>query len=303
VQRWIKGGLYYSPRTELPWINSHAAVPTIVPRGEGVMRVYFSPRDSRGHSHIGWFDFDLEQPEKIINHSVEPVLSPSSPGMFDDSGTMVSWLIEHEQRQYLYYIGWNPGGAVPFRNAIGLAVSQDQGASFQRVSNGPVLDRSIYDPCMTASCCVLIEHGLWRMWYLSGIDWVMRDDKLVHYYHIKYAESENGIDWHRIGRVAIDFKDAGEYAISRPCVVKEDGIYRMWYSYRGVSYRIGYAESTDGLSWKRRDSEVDLDVSPSGWDSEMIEYPFVFEYKDRKYMFYNGNGYGKSGIGYAVLDK
>ena len=47
---------------------------------------------------------------------------------------------------------------------------------------------------------------------------------------------------------------------------------------------------------------VGIDVSPYGWDSEMIEYPFIFEHKDRIYMLYNGNGFGKTGFGLAVLE-
>ena len=88
-----------------------------------------------------------------------------------------------------------------------------------------------------------------------------------------------------------------------PACLKEDGIYKMWYSYRGQSYRIGYAESADGIRWERKDDLVGLDVSTSGWDSEMIEYPFVFDHGSRRYMLYNGNGFGRSGLGLAVLDK
>jgi predicted GH43/DUF377 family glycosyl hydrolase len=75
----------------------------------------------------------------------------------------------------------------------------------------------------------------------------------------------------------------------------------MWYSYRGESYRIGYAESEDGIHFNRMDEKVGIDVSETGWDSEMICYPHVFEHNGEKYMLYNGNGYGKTGIGLAVL--
>jgi predicted GH43/DUF377 family glycosyl hydrolase len=139
------------------------------------------------------------------------------------------------------------------------------------------------------------------MWYVSCTRWELEDNQPKHYYHIKYAESNDGIHWERTGRVCIDFESSDEYAISRPCVVKDDDIYRMWYSYRGESYRIGYAESEDGIHWERKDEEVGIDVSPSGWDSEMIEYPFVFDHEGKRYMLYNGNGYGKTGIGLAVL--
>ncbi len=74
----------------------------------------------------------------------------------------------------------------------------------------------------------------------------------------------------------------------------------MWYSVRGPSYRIGYAESADGIGWVRRDSTSVVDPSDTGWDSEMTTYPVVVRRGDRFYMLYNGNDYGRTGIGLAV---
>jgi hypothetical protein len=52
----------------------------------------------------------------------------------------------------------------------------------------------------------------------------------------------------------------------------------------------------------RQDEASGIDVSQSGWDANMIEYPFVFDHAGRRYMLYNGNGYGATGFGLAVLD-
>jgi len=139
------------------------------------------------------------------------------------------------------------------------------------------------------------------MWYLSCTGWHINNDKSEHAYHIKYAESSNGIDWDRRGHIAIDYAHAGEYAISRPTVLCDEGLWKMWYSYRGETYRIGYAESADGRHWTRLDERSGIDVSASGWDSQMIEYPFVFDHQGRRYMLYNGNDYGRTGFGLAVL--
>lgn len=51
------------------------------------------------------------------------------------------------------------------------------------------------------------------------------------------------------------------------------------------------------------DEKMQFDVSLEGWDSEMIYYGHMFRYKDKLYMLYNGNGYGKTGIGLAVLEE
>ena len=130
----------------------------------------------------------------------------------------------------------------------------------------------------------------------------MENGKPKHYYHVKYAESADGIHWGEQRRIGIDFNSPDEYAIGRPCVVKDSGVYRMWYCYRGPSYRIGYAESPDGLSWTRMDRDAGIDCSPEGWDSEMQCYPWVFDHGGRRYMLYNGNSYGKTGFGLALAD-
>ena len=93
-------------------------------------------------------------------------------------------------------------------------------------------------------------------------------------------------------------------------MIEEDGRYRMWYCYRSIvdyrtdsskSYRIGYAESQNGVDWIRLDHLAGIERSDDGWDSMMIAYPYVYQHRGRTYMLYAGNGFGESGFGYAVL--
>jgi hypothetical protein len=185
--------------------------------------------------------------------------------------------------------------------SIGLAISE-HGGQFRRLSAAPLLDRIAVDPYLNASPWILVEDGRWRMWYVSGTGWKMVDSRPRHYYHIKRAESADGLDWVRTGAVAIDYGD-GEFAFGRPCVLRDSETrrYRMWFSVRGDAYRLGYAESIDGIVWERDDERANLPLSPSGWDSEMITYPVVFADNGRLQMLYNGNDYGRSGIGLATL--
>ena len=136
------------------------------------------------------------------------------------------------------------------------------------------------------------------MWYVSGEGWINKDLPL---YNIKYAESNDGINWERNGHVSIELKDEKETALARPCVMKLNGVYHMWFSYKDpeIGYRIGYARSADGFNFERQDHKAGIDVSDAGWDSDMIEYSYVFRHADHYYMFYNGNGYGEIGAGYA----
>jgi hypothetical protein len=307
---WEKKGLIFAPNQNHDWMVSHAQVPLVDRVNSEVLRIYFGTRDKDNRTVTTFIEVDVADPIHVSYVHDRPVLGLGELGCFDDCGAMPSWIVDQGSDKYLYYTGWNTSTTVPYRNSIGLALSQDGGKTFSRVYDGPILDRTYREPHFCAVPCVLVEDGRWRMWYLSGVKWDVFNDKPEPRYHIKYAESADGVNWDRRGIVCIDFKSEAEAGIVRPSVMREGGVYKMWYSYRGLehyrtdkrsSYRIGYAESHDGVEWTRKDEDLGLDISPTGWDSEMVAYPYVQAHGRTKYMFYNGNGFGKSGFGYAVL--
>lgn len=279
--------------------GGYGALPFAIPAGNRSCRIFFSGRDAENRSRIGACTLDLDT-LAVGSVTETPLVFPGPPGAFDESGCSMSCAVEHEGRLYLYYTGWTLGRTVPFYLAVGLAVSEDGGHSFDKVSPAPVLGRHRVDPFLCASPSVLIEDGIWRMWYVSAVRWEPRPEGMRHYYLVKYAESRDGLEWERDGRVCIGFASEEEHAIGRPHVLKDGDLYRMWYCYRGPSYRIGYAESKDGLDWTRRDDLAGMEPSPSGWDSEMQAYPMVFPDGGRLVMLYNGNGYGATGFGIAT---
>ena len=297
---WQKLGLLFEPTAQADWFVSHAALPIAEWLHDDAFRVYFSGRDDEGRAQIGYFEFQLTPPYPVLKVSEQPLIGLGERGTFDDRGVTASCLVKHQGKVYHYYSGWSLGVTVPFYFFIGAAVADDGSLEVVKVSKAPIMDRHAVDPYLLGSPFILIEQGVWRMWYVSAVRWVMENDQPKHYYLIKYAESRNGLQWERNGHICIDFAVEGEYALARPHVLKDEGLYKMWYAYRGDSYRIGYAESLDGMTWNRQDAQAGIDVSNSGWDSEMIEYPFVFDHAGQRYMLYNGNGYGQTGIGLAV---
>jgi hypothetical protein len=137
------------------------------------------------------------------------------------------------------------------------------------------------------------------MWYLSCIAWEKTPNGPLHRYHIKVSNSTDGVNWQRPGRVAIDFLDDNEYAISRPSILIEDSLWRIWFSRRGSEYSIGYAESMDGETWIRNDAHAGLVHEGHGMETKMVEYPFVFRFGADLYMAYNGDSYGRDGVLFA----
>jgi hypothetical protein len=294
---WIRRGLIVEPPVHLPWAGSHAMVPTVRLHGNERLELLFSPRDEQGESRVAraWFA-DLGTAPQI---EPEPILSPGPLGAFDDSGVNPSCLVHDGDRWLLYYIGWTRGVSVRFHTAIGCAVSDDGGRTFERLDDGPVIGRSVHNPYFATSPWVLVEGGRWRMWYASGVRWEVSGGRPEPHYNIRHAESSDGVHWDCTGPVCIDFVDEAEHAIARPCVVKDQDRYRMWFSHRGDRYRIGYAESADGLSWERLRNGPTLGPAGDDWESEMVEYPVVFDFQGGRHLLYNGNGYGRTGIGHA----
>lgn len=310
--RWAKRGLIYVPSGDWWWSRSHAYVPTAeVLEDEGIIRVYFASWDENQIGRIGYVDLDIDDSKRILYLTKEPVLDIGEIGTFDDCGVGPSCVLNVGDKKYLYYYGFQRTEKEAVHMVFaGLAISDDGGKTFRRFSQVPILDRTPDEPFLRSSVSVIVEDGLCRMWYTSALKWFdlgvnpLFSKTRYPIYVIRYTESADGIRWSGKSHICVDFKTDDEFGLGRPWVIKNDGVYRMWYSIRSKirPYRIGYAESKDGLNWVRKDNEVGIEASETGWDSEMICYPCVVDVKDKRYMFYNGNRHGQSGFGYAELE-
>ena len=284
-------------------MQSHAANPFAEHLHDDAFRVYFTCRDAQNRSHISFADIELTTTQNVLNVSTEAVLTPGELGLFDDSGCALGCIVNINGKRRLYYLGWNLCVTVPWRNTIGMAEWNDEQEQFVKHGRAPIMDRSEEDPFTISYPWIIEDNGVFKMWYGSNLKWGSDQSQMNHV--IKYAESNDGIVWKRTNKISVNLEHPNEYALSKPIVIKEKNVYRMWYSFRAnglvETYRIGYAESQDGKTFQRKDGLAGIDVSQKGWDSEMICYPFIFDHRGKRYMLYNGNGYGKTGFGLAVL--
>ncbi len=300
---WEKKGLIFVPNISG---FTHGSHPCIMHVKDDNHVVAFTGRDKNSKSHI--FLTHAIVNDGRFNLVGEPrlALSPGPIGYFDCDGAISVCFIRHRNDCYLYYVGWQNLPEGLWICDTGRVVVDTDNLSLRREYSGPVLGRDKNNPLFAAGTAFLIIDGVWHTWYNSGIRWEKTEQGFKHYYGIHHARSENGVDWVCDPNMCISFADKYEYAFGRPSVVIIDGKYCMWFAHRATkdipTYRIGFASSDDGLKWERNDDLAGIDVSKGGWDSEMICYPYVFEHKGKRYMLYNGNNYGKTGFGLAVLE-
>ncbi|WP_295442944.1 hypothetical protein [uncultured Thiodictyon sp.] len=301
---WRKLGNVYCPAKDGRY--THAMFPEVdcLDEGTGRIRVYYTHRDSRNYGFPTFLDAELvgERFTIIYNHH-EPIMGKGDIGNFDDSGANITSLVKVGGKRRFYYYGWNLGVTVPFRNSIGVAEagSDDKDVHLTRLFPGPILDRAARFPGLCATPCVIRVGDVYRMYFTQGLPWIINEGKPNVACHIAYAESQDGLVWHRADAPAVENLPT-DHVLTTPFVMMHHGVYKMWYSYRGSKYRIGYAESIDGKMFRRKDTEVGITVSASGWDSEMVCYPKVFKLNGTYYMIYCGNDYARTGFGLAVMD-
>lgn len=301
---WKKLGQFFVPDSDSVYTHAMFPIVEIIDESQGSIRVYYTHRDQENYGFPSYLEATIsgENHQVVYNHD-KPIIAHATLGHFDDSGINPTSIVKTEQATLLYYYGWNLGVTVPFRNSIGVAKQEKGSVFFKRLFPGAILDRSKDYPHLCATPYVLLENNLFKMWFASGDPWIIVDGKPQIACHVGYAESHNGIDWVRQTTPAVASGISGDHVVSTPCVKKDADMYRMWYSYRGSKYRIGYAESCDGKTFTRKDDQTGITVSDSGWDSDMVCYPCVFDLQGRRYMLYCGNSYGKTGIGLAILAK
>jgi hypothetical protein len=301
---WEKKGLIFKFDK---YRTGYAQDPFIDKLNDDVWRVYFSARTSEVVSLPFCIDVEANNPMNILNVYEDPLFFPGEYGAFDDTGITMTSIVNVGKEKYIYYCGWNKRVTVSYSLSIGLAIVRENGL-VEKMFKGPILERSIHDPICVSAPCVIHDEGIFKLWYITFTSWKEYNGRKEPTFVIKYATSNDGIKWDTNTDICIDSTYEGE-SFARPWVIKDKGIYKMWFSSRGpVGYRekdgqhyvLDYAESLDGKVWERKTNKFKLVGESDGWDAEMTAYATVVKGKEQYYMLYNGNDFGKTGFGYAV---
>jgi hypothetical protein len=301
--KWQKLGLLYCPsgNSRHAKLLSHAANPLPVFIEGDVYRVFFSGRDANNRSSVGAVDIDIVQ-RKVITEHRHPFFVHGPEGSFYADGVSIGNCYEVNGVQYMLFMGWQTSKDSHWRGDIGRLIVKSN-LTLALDSEEPFMSANAIDPISLSYPWVMKnESGGYSMWYPSTRTWDAGNGEMLAV--INFASSADGHNWERKG-LSVPYELGRAQAFSRPNVfIDVKGGYEMWFSYRGGSgetYRIGYAKKKFGKNWELALEDAGIDVSFDGWDSEMIEYPFVFDHNGKRYMLYNGNAYGKTGFGLSIL--
>jgi hypothetical protein len=311
---WLERRHIFNPNEISNWDKTHAQVPYYF-ENKGEKRIFFTSRppqlpDGSYVSNVHSVSVDIINSEVLVSEvNSKPLLELGELGTFDETGTMPCSIIYNPKfdEVWMYYVGWNRKQSVPYDCAVGLAISKDNGKTFTKYSNGPIMAQNLNDPFLVGCPRVYRFDGTWYMFYLAGIKWVDYDGKKESYYKLKRATSEDGINWNREDRFLIPELYEME---SQTCasVIYYGNSYHMFFTFRHTvdfrnpqrGYRIGYASSNDLINWNRDDEAGNFFVSEKGWDSEMVCYPNLNLLDGKLVMLYCGNNFGLNGFGYAI---
>ena len=298
--KWEKIGQIFTIKNNNEYLVSHASNPLPIPLKGNIFRVFYSGRNKNNKSSVGFVDIDIID-KKIINYPSTPLIKYGKPNSFYSHGISIGNIYEGlSKNKYILFMAWQIQNNEHWRGDIGRLelIGNDKLILDPKKA---FMSSDKIDPISLSYPFVIFHDSIYKMWYGSTISWSSENGEMIHV--IKYATSKDGEIWDKHG-IAIPYELGVAQAFSRPSVIIDEKGYHMWYSYRdgtGKKYRIGYSHSSNGTNWTNKLDEVGIDVSNSGWDSEMLCYPFVFDHNGSRYMLYNGNNYGKDGFGLAKL--
>jgi len=172
-----------------------------------------------------------------------PVLTRGAPGEWDASGLVGGGVVYDGETFHMWYSGGFPG-----IERAGYATSPD-GSVWIKDPGNPVVDVGLPgspDDQVVRPHTVLADSGSFRMWYACR-------SSDVSYTRICTAESLDGIVWTKHPEPVLWPAQGWETGTCAPYVVADGSTYHMWYVGTQAPYfsggSIGYATSTDGVTW------------------------------------------------------
>ena len=272
--------------------------PTLLDIGKSRQRIFVSTRNKHNQSSIAYFDICLASLRQKNKASLL-LRVEDYPNSFFRDGIGLGGVYEQNGTTIFGFMAWQKVPNEHWRGEIGTFSVNDNLTEVQDVSVEPQISIDQQTNPISLSYPAYYQRpDELRIWYGSTIAWDAGNGEMHHV--IKSAEYEGDGHWcdHK---QCISSSLVGYQAFSRPSVISLDDRYLMAYSCReaGAKYVIKFSISDDLKIWKQK--RIPIFGQTAGQDDEMQCYPFLFRHDDEVYMLYNGNHYGKSGVGLAKL--
>ncbi|HET9161161.1 MAG TPA: hypothetical protein VFN88_11170 [Caulobacteraceae bacterium] len=270
--------------------RTHVMLPTPFVLADRV-RVYFAGCDEEMRGRIFAAEFAPEPPFALLEVWREPVMDLGGPGAFDCDGVNPSQVFSVDGELHLFYIGWRRGEAAePYTLFAGHAVSPDDGRTF--VSKGqllqPVEGERLFRTAPRLTAC---DDGF-RLLYIGGDRFIDGPGgKRLPLYSLMGLRSSDPFSWRGPGEVlAAPDAAAGEIGFGRPVLFDA----RLMISVRTAS---GYElmEATEGEPSLKPVFQPPFEP----WESQMRCFGAACRVGDHELLFYNGDGFGRTGLGLA----
>jgi hypothetical protein len=271
-------------------------------------RLYFSTRffddDSLPVSRVFFLDFAPGFLE-TIDGIQEVKIEDGAIGGFDQHGIFPFHPYAVNSKFFLALTsGWKRMENVDIDMSIGQAISLD-GKHFARNGYGPLITSAPKEPFLVGDPFVFYSDAAYSLFYIFGTKWSDVGSNSERTYKIGRMISRDGFEFNRVepGKQIIPDSIENE-AQAMPSVVKIKDAYHMFYCYRSSfdfrrgganGYRLGHAISEDLEIWKICHSQLPSQFPI--WAQNMQCYPHAKVIDNELYLFYNGDSFGKNGIG------
>ena len=302
----IESKLLIQPQKNIWWCEQATGPSYFRETKSGQIEAFITGRDVDGVSRIGRALINILADKSLQVQKIftEPIFDVGEDGCFDENGVSYPWIIADDDKEYMFSVGWVQGGKNRFQTYLGLAVRTAKNSVFERISRAPIIDRSNEEPFGIGSCCVVRDGKHWSMLYTSFLPWNKNDKVSSAHphsqpsYNIKMATSQDLLNWKRTNNAILEF-DNDEHIHGKPVLFRSQREeWKLYFSARGSAYRIAQAEGRSLYNLKRQEN---LSFVHADWISQTQEYAFPLRVKNTDYLFFNGNGYGRSGLGYCIL--
>lgn len=247
---WLIPVVALNTDTTSEWEADEINRPTVIYK-DGVYYMWYSgqmsPYRDVGFSRIGM----AESIDGIHwKRRKDPVLVPDTD--WEQTSIMNPHVLFDEDDKLFKM--WYSGGANHEPDAIGYASSRD-GLNWEKYSKNPMFTKSdehIWESHKVCGSCVLKEHGYYYMFYIGHV----HEERA----QVGLARSKDGVsNWEKHPDNPLICPTQGDFdsvSVYKPCVLKIDNCYMMWYNgamydyEKWVEEQIGLAIfACNSLSW------------------------------------------------------